>query len=388
MARVVCSTLPSWPVPKIPVNLCTKELEIRWFQGSTMKHLQIIQFFQVFGRALWKNVELFQKLLRYHPCPRKIGNPLAKNEPIGQWRWCFSWPILRLTSFWHLGPSSTRRPRHMLKPWAASGDLSRSKKAPGYHQGIIGWSRGAKAGWLAIAFGCQRWKAEILTGGHDRRIVRDSHCAATWVFGCHRPFFKNEVTFWPFLQWTSGLGTYHGSTIDIHRYFMVLWVHMSIFFAHLLAGVQEVRTKLALAKAARSWGVNPGSRSTLVDWAFLGDHWGSSGVDAFLCSLLWEVTVIWRRSHHAHMMCHCLIVSQNLLRVKALFFYPGFHTKTSSVGIMFIPAAKPCVLTHPKDSHDWRSAHVSQNVHGWMWSKPILGGFKTKKAKFDQTCTL
>ena len=46
------------------------------------------------------------------------------------------------------------------------------------------------------------------------------------------------------------------------------------------------------------------------------------------------------------MMCHCLIVSQNLLRVKALFFYPGFHTKTSSVGIMFIPAV-PCVLTHP-----------------------------------------
>ena len=139
MARVVCSTLPSWPVPKIPVNLCTKELEISMISRKhhETKHLQIcIQFFQVFGRALWKNVELFQKLLRYHPCPRKIGNPLAKNEPIGQWRWCFSWPILRLTSFWHLGPSSTRRPRHMLKPWAASGDLSRKNEAPA---GDIGW---------------------------------------------------------------------------------------------------------------------------------------------------------------------------------------------------------------------------------------------------------
>lgn len=118
---------------------------------------------------------------------------------------------------------------------------------------------------------------------------------------------------------------------------MVLWVHMSIFFAHLLAGVQEVRTKLALAKAARSWGVNPGSRSTLVDWAYLGDHWGSSGVDAFLRSLLWEVTVIWRRSHHAHMMCHCLIVmivSHNLLRVKAC---------ENSIPV-FTPKLRPLVL--------------------------------------------
>ena len=155
---------------------------------------------------------------------------------------------------------------------------------------------------------------------------------------------KNELSFWPFLQWTSGLGTYHGSTIDIHRYFMVLWVHMSIFFAHLLAGVQEVRTKLALAKAARSWGVNPGSRSTLVDWAYLGDHWGSSGVDAFLCSLLWEVTVIWRRSHHAHMMCHCLIVmivSHNLLRVKAC---------ENSIPV-FTPKLRPLVLCSSLQCH-------------------------------------
>ena len=173
----------------IPVNWCSKELEISMI---SRKHHEtptnLHQFFQVFGRALWKNVEFFQKLLWYHPCPRKIGHPLAKNETLGQWRWCFSWPILNQAASAHaetVGREWWPEPQHQGITRVSLGGAVRPRLGDLQLRldGNDGKLKSLQEATTPAEFGTDFGTVRLCKkGDYD------------WVFGCHRPDVKNVVS--------------------------------------------------------------------------------------------------------------------------------------------------------------------------------------------------